>query len=48
MRSRRLGRLLARLPVHVAVCGVCVLWLVPAVGLLVSSFRPARAVAATG
>jgi alpha-glucoside transport system permease protein len=39
---------LRRLPLHLVVIGVCVLWLLPAVGLLVSSFRPPRLVAATG
>lgn len=47
-RPQGLYRGLTRLPVHGAVVLVCGLWLLPTVGLLVSSFRPARAVATTG
>jgi alpha-glucoside transport system permease protein len=52
-QDRRLG--LGRLrwlwrsaPVHLALLAVCICWLVPAAGLLVSSFRPANLVATTG
>jgi alpha-glucoside transport system permease protein len=44
----RLARGLASGPLHIAVVGICLLWMVPTVGLLVSSFRPAQSVAASG
>lgn len=47
MPSRRRMRL-RRLPVHVVVIGVSAIWLVPLLGLFVSSFRPAPAVLSTG
>ena len=37
-----------RLPLHLTVIGLVVLWTVPALGLLVSSFRPANLVSTTG
>ena len=37
-----------RLPVHLVVLGVTAIWLIPLLGLLVSSFRPAPAVLSTG
>ena len=37
-----------RLPVHLVVLGVTAIWLIPLLGLLVSSFRPASAVLSTG
>jgi len=40
--------LLRRLVLHAVVIGILLLWLVPTVGLLVSSFRPPRLVASTG
>lgn len=39
---------LRRAPLHAVVIGLCLLWLIPTVGLLVSSFRPPRLVATTG
>lgn len=41
-------RFLQRTPVHIAIVVICLIWMVPAVGLLVSSFRPAAAIAKTG
>ncbi len=46
-RARRQRRL-ARIPLHVAVILICIIWLLPTIGLLVSSFRPAQLVATTG
>ncbi|MFN3763253.1 MAG: carbohydrate ABC transporter permease [Anaerolineae bacterium] len=43
-----LRRIFARLPLHLAVITLCLIWLLPTVGLLVSSFRPKDAVFATG
>ncbi len=39
---------LRRLPLHLVVITVCLLWLVPALGLLISSVRPPRLVTSTG
>lgn len=39
---------LRRAPLHAVVIGLCILWLIPTVGLLVSSFRTPRLVATTG
>lgn len=44
----RLMRLLRRGLLHLAVILICAAWLVPTLGLLVSSFRPARAIASSG
>jgi alpha-glucoside transport system permease protein len=46
--SARLARALSQGPLHAVVLLICAVWLVPSVGLLVSSFRPARLVASTG
>jgi alpha-glucoside transport system permease protein len=46
--SRGVVRALGRLPLHLAVVGMCALWMVPLLGLLVSSLRPASLVATTG
>lgn len=46
--SGRLARFLQRAPVHLAVVLICLIWMVPTVALLVSSFRPANLVATTG
>jgi alpha-glucoside transport system permease protein len=35
-------------PLHLAILFICLLWMVPTIGLLVSSFRPPRLVASTG
>ena len=43
-----LRRLLRRVPLHAVVVGICLLWFIPTVGLLVSSFRPPREVTQTG
>jgi alpha-glucoside transport system permease protein len=41
-------RTLRRLPLHLIIIGVTLIWLVPTLGLLVSSFRPARDIANSG
>ena len=40
----RIARLLQRAPLHVAVVLIAIVWMVPALGLLVSSFREPAAV----
>jgi alpha-glucoside transport system permease protein len=43
-----LKKLAARLPLHIIVVVIAILWMTPAFGLLVSSFRPATDIASTG
>ena len=45
---RRFRRLIGRLPVHVALIIMCVLWVIPTLGLFVTSFRSREAVRTTG
>ncbi|HEU5298287.1 MAG TPA: carbohydrate ABC transporter permease [bacterium] len=45
--NARLGRLRS-VPLHAVVVGFCLIWLLPAVGTLVSSFRPPRLVTVSG
>ena len=44
----QLGYRLRRGPLHLAIVAICLIWMVPTVGLLVSSFRPANLVSTTG
>ena len=44
----RLVRALRRGPLHISLISICLVWFVPTVGLLVSSFRPPNLVATTG
>ena len=46
--SERLARAVARGPLHVAIIAICLLWMLPSLGLLVSSFRPRDAFATSG
>lgn len=46
--SARLLDFLKRTPIHLAIILIAVIWMLPTVGLLVSSFRPANLVATTG
>jgi alpha-glucoside transport system permease protein len=41
-------RFLGRTPVHIAIVALCLIWLVPTVALLVSSFRESQDVASSG
>lgn len=45
---KRLTKILARGPLHLAILIICFVWTLPSVGLLVSSFRPERAVRGSG
>ncbi len=46
--SERAVRFISRTPVHIALMLIAVVWLVPSVGLLVTSFRPRPDIAASG
>jgi alpha-glucoside transport system permease protein len=46
--AARIARGVRRSPVHIAILLICVIWMMPTVGLLVSSFRPAALVASSG
>jgi alpha-glucoside transport system permease protein len=46
--TARIVRLLQRMPLHLVILVVAIIWVEPAVALLVSSFRPAFLVAKTG
>lgn len=48
MNTDRTKRILSELPTHVILIGLCILWLLPAFGLLVTSFRPFQAVDDSG
>lgn len=39
---------ISRIPLHLTVLSICLLWLLPTLGLLVSSFRPGHAIATSG
>ncbi len=43
-----LRRSLSSLPVHIILIGLCIVWIVPTLGLLVTSFRPVQAVNTSG
>jgi alpha-glucoside transport system permease protein len=44
----RFNKFLGRFPVHLAIILMCVMWVVPTLGLFVTSFRPREAVRTTG
>jgi alpha-glucoside transport system permease protein len=46
--SQRLVRIVNKTPVHIALIAIAVIWLVPTVGLLVTSFRPSGEIASSG
>ena len=48
MNVNKANRFLGRLPTHVVVIGLCLIWLLPAFGLLVTSFRPFQDINDTG
>ncbi len=47
-RSERLVRLLSRGPLHIVLVGIALVWLVPTVGLALTSFRKRPAIASSG
>jgi alpha-glucoside transport system permease protein len=48
LNTERLVRRLQGLPLHAAIILICLIWITPTLGLLISSFRPANLVATTG
>ena len=46
--AARITRRLSRGPLHAVIIAVCLAWMVPSFGLLVSSFRPAAEIATSG
>lgn len=48
MNSERIKKFFGNVPTHVILIGICLIWLIPAVGLLVTSFRPIQAVNFSG
>ena len=46
--TERLGRAVNRSPIHIALGIVSLIWLLPTVGLLITSFRPASEILSTG
>src|SRR5204862_8225881 len=47
-RAAEASPLLRRGPLHLAIVVICLIWMVPTIGLLVSSFRPPQLVSTTG
>ncbi|MGZ8707333.1 MAG: carbohydrate ABC transporter permease, partial [Gaiellaceae bacterium] len=47
-RSERLVRMVSRTPLHIALVAIAVIWLVPTVGLAITSFRKPPAIASSG
>ena len=47
-RSERLVRLVSRGPLHIALIGIALIWLVPTVGIALTSFRKPPAIASSG
>src|SRR6266576_3524163 len=47
-RSERITTFLSRMPVHIVLLVVAIVWLVPTVGLLITSFRDKSDIAQTG
>lgn len=48
MNTDRLRRRLGGLPIHIILLGLCALWLLPTLGLLVTSLRPFQVVTQSG
>jgi alpha-glucoside transport system permease protein len=48
MNADRIKSFFRKMPTHIALIIICVVWLVPTVGLLVTSFRPLQAINTSG
>jgi len=46
--SDRLKRALGRIPLHIVIITITILWFIPTIGLLISSFRPPQDIATSG
>ena len=46
--SEKIVRALTRSPLHIVIILICIAWMLPSMGLLISSFRPAVDVTSTG
>ena len=46
--SERLARIVGKAPIHIILALIALLWLVPSIGLLITSFRPSADMRATG
>jgi alpha-glucoside transport system permease protein len=46
--SERITRVLTKAPIHIALAIVGLIWLLPTIGLLITSFRPASEILSTG
>ena len=46
--SERLTRIVSKAPIHIALAIIGLIWLLPTVGLLITSFRPASEILASG
>jgi alpha-glucoside transport system permease protein len=47
-RSERLVRFITRTPLHVALIAIALIWLVPTLGLAITSFRPNSDILSSG
>ena len=45
---KNLSKVLAQFPLHIVVVSICLIWMMPSVGLLISSFRSRNAVLSSG
>ncbi len=48
MNGERIRKYLSNLPIHVILIVLCALWLIPTIGLLVTSFRPVQSINFSG
>jgi alpha-glucoside transport system permease protein len=44
----RLNKILNRIPLHIVIIVICLIWILPVVGLLVTSFRPVQDINSSG
>src|SRR5512140_2486609 len=48
MNADRLKKFFGKFPTHIVLIGLCLIWLVPVIGLLVTSFRPVQDITSSG
>ena len=46
--KQALNKFLGRIPLHIVIIVLCLIWIVPTLGLLISSFRPSQDINETG